>query len=272
MELSYKQMLSKTKNVILSDEEYELILKSRPWMEKLESILKVYDKSIDSAKYLKELLELANKNGSFEDIGKRKIYHSNNQDKIILIIVDHMGLVSPQTGKSLKMEMDEISKISVQFRNRCNFSFLMIMQANRESANVERRKLDLVSPQRSDIKDSSNMEADSDLILAVFNPHKEKLPKHQGYDIQQLKAKFRGIYLLKSRYGDGDVSVGCNFFGKTNYWHELPKASEIYNYDKYLTLDTYNTFKKDNNENEDLYEEGDKSTCVDGVNNFNIIL
>ena len=167
-EISYKEMLSKTRNTILSDEDYELIKKSIPWMEKVMSMLTIWDKSLNSASFFKLMKDLADKNGKFYEEQNRKFYTPDNPDKVVLVVIDHLALSQPQTGNSLKNEMDAISKVAVQFRNRCNFSFLMIMQANREAANVERRKLELVEPQRQDVKDSSCMEADSDIMIAEF--------------------------------------------------------------------------------------------------------
>jgi len=39
--------------------------------------------------------------------------------------------------------------------------------------------------------------------------------------------------VLKNRYGDCDVEIGCNFFGAINMFHELPKPDEIYDYYRY---------------------------------------
>lgn len=152
-EISYKQMLSKTRDTLLSDEDYQIIIECTPWMKKVESVLTIYDKSLNATTFFKELGKLASSNGTFTEFEGRKLYTPNNPDKITLVVIDHLALCTPIPGNSLKKEMDDISKVAVQFRNRCSFSFLMIMQANRESVSVERRKLELLEPQRSDIKD-----------------------------------------------------------------------------------------------------------------------
>lgn len=86
---------------------------------------------------------------------------------------------------------------------------------------------------------SSNMEADSDIIIALFDPFREKLKTYRGYNIEVLQRNFRSILVLKSRYGDGDVAIGCNFFGKVNLWREMKKAKDIYDYEKYTDLNSY---------------------------------
>lgn len=67
--------------------------------------------------------DLADKNGKFYEEQNRKFYTPDNPDKVVLVVIDHLALSQPQTGNSLKNEMDAISKVAVQFRNRCNFSF-----------------------------------------------------------------------------------------------------------------------------------------------------
>ena len=39
--------------------------------------------------------------------------------------------------------------------------------------------------------------------------------------------------VLKNRYGEADVEIGVNFFGKCGIWKELPKPDEIYDYERY---------------------------------------
>ena len=153
VEITYKQLLSKTRNEVLSDDMYEYVKKSIPWMRKVESVLHIYDKSLNSAKFFDILKDIAANNGKFYEDNARTYYTPNNPNKVILVIIDHLSLTTPSAGKSLKNEMDDISKIAVQFRNRCQFSFLVIMQANRESSSTDRRKLELLEPQRSDLKD-----------------------------------------------------------------------------------------------------------------------
>lgn len=82
-------------------------------------------------------------------------------------------------------------------------------------------------------KDTGAPGQDSEIIIALFNPHREKLASYRGYDIKQLSSNFRSITVLKNRYGEADVEVGCAFYGKIGLFSELPKPDEIYDYEKY---------------------------------------
>ena len=111
----------------------------------------------------------------------------------------------------------------------------------------------------SDFKESSDTTDGAEIVLAVYSPHRDKLNTHRGYDIKQLGDKFRTITVLKSRYGDSDVEIGINFFGKINIWKELPLPESIYDYAKYENPDYLIKNEEDNNE--ELTE-----------NDFNIVL
>ena len=98
-----------------------------------------------------------------------------------------------------------------------------------------------------DLKDSANPSQDCDIVLAAYNPNKDRLNTYRGYDIKKLGGHFRSITTLKHRYGEVDQEFGCNFFGRCNIFHSIPLPNEIYDYNKYLTPD-YIINKEDNTE------------------------
>jgi hypothetical protein len=58
-------------------------------------------------------------------------------------------------------------------------------------------------------------------MIAIYNPFRDGLKTYHDYNIETLKSTFRSIMVLKNRFGDCDVEVGCNFFGGINYFKEL---------------------------------------------------
>ena len=87
---------------------------------------------------------------------------------------------------------------------------------------------------------SGGPEEACDVMIAIYDPLRDHISTHRGYDTSQLQKKYRSIILLKSRYGEGDVAVGAVFHGKVGLWQELPKAKEITDYTRYLNF-TKNT-------------------------------
>lgn len=233
IELSVKELLSRKKNYRLSDENYQIVKECLPWLHQVEQVVKVYDKSLSADSLYSALMKELQKRGTFEEIENRKIYRPNNENLVHLVIIDHLSLARRTNGRTLKEEMDLISSYLVTLRNMCKISPVVIMQANRSSTSMDRRKEGLNNLRIDDTKDTGAPAQDSEVIISIFNPHREKLTSYRGYDIKALQQNFRVITVLKNRYGEADVEVGCAFYGRTGLFAELPRPEEIYDYEKY---------------------------------------
>lgn len=231
VELSFKELLSRGKNSILSDEHYELVLESLDFLDKVELRMTIYDKPLNADRMESYLREQLVKYGSF--VGDSFI--QKNPSQLILGVVDHIGLCRAAQGRSKKEEMDMISSYSVSFRNKCKMSWAIVMQVNRGSSNVERRKLNFQELQLDDLKGSGNPAEDANIVMALFYPYREKMTSYRGFDIKQLGDNFRSAIVLKNRWGAADLAVGLGFYGKCGLFKELPKANEILDYEKYKT-------------------------------------
>ena len=234
IELSFKEILSRKKDYVLSDEHYELVKSCKDWIDKVEKHLEIYDKTVSANKVYAILKTRLEELGTFEETETRQTYTPNNPNLLYEVIVDHIGLVKP-SGGSLKSEIDVLSGYLVWFREKCGISPTVIQQANREQGNIERYKQGKSAFTINDAKDSGNTVQDCNVMLALYNPWRDGLSTYKKYNIEILQGYFRSIMCLKNRYGDCDVEVAVNFFGAINTFHELPKYDEIYDYDKYTT-------------------------------------
>lgn len=140
IELSTKELLSRKKDYTLSDEHYEIVKQCLPWLHRVEEIVTVYDKSLSAEGLYSILMKELEKSGTFTETEGRKIYTPNNEKLIHLVVIDHLSLARRTNGRTLKEEMDLISSYLVTLRNRCKISPLVIMQANRNSTAMDRRK------------------------------------------------------------------------------------------------------------------------------------
>lgn len=237
IELSTKELLSRKKDYTLSEDNYNIVKECLPWLKKVERILTVYDKGLNANSLYSILHKELELTGQFEETEGRKLYTPYNDDLVHLVVIDHLSLCRPSDKRTLKEEIDLISSYLVSFRNRCKISPLVIMQVNRNASSMDRRKEGLSNITLNDTKDSGNPVQDSEIVIALFSPHREKLANYRGYDIKQLQHNFRSITVLKNRYGESDIEIGCSFYGKTGFFKELPKPDEIYDYEKYKTPD-----------------------------------
>ena len=119
-----------------------------------EEIVTVYDKSLSAEGLYSILMKELEKSGTFTETEGRKIYTPNNEKLIHLVVIDHLSLARRTNGRTLKEEMDLISSYLVTLRNRCKISPLVIMQANRNSTAMDRRKEGLNNLRIDDTKDT----------------------------------------------------------------------------------------------------------------------
>lgn len=239
IELSVKELLSVRKDYTLSDENFKIVKECMPWLKKVEDAMVIFDKSLNCKSLYTLLMKELQKNGTFTETDNRKIYTPDDPDAITIVAIDHLSLVRPTEGRSKKEEMDLISSYLVTLRNMCGISPLVIMQSNRDSAGMDRRKAGLNNLRLTDIKDSGSPSEDAEVVLSIFNPFKEKLCTYNNYNIEKLRGKFRAVTVLKSRYGETDVEIGCAFYGASGAWKELPRGDEANDYDSYISSDYY---------------------------------
>lgn len=234
IELSFKKILSREREFVLSEEHYDIVKQALPWIEKISSKLEIYDKSVSANKVYAILKSRLESMGKFTESETRLIYTPNNPNLIYNVVIDHIGLIRSQPGQ-LKQEIDLLSGYLVTLREKCGISPVVIQQANREQGNIERFKQGKSAFTINDAKDSGNTVQDCNVMIAIYNPHRDGLKTYKKYNIEQLESNFRSIMVLKNRFGDCDCEVGVNFFGAINYFHELPKPDEIYDYERYTS-------------------------------------
>lgn len=263
IELSFKQILSRKKEYVLSEEHYSLVKECIPWIDKISSKLEIYDKKVTANKVYAILKERLESMGKFIETDTRLIYIPDNPKLVYNVVIDHIGLVKPTNG-NLKQEIDLLSSYLVTLREKCGISPIVIQQANREQGNIERFKQGKSAFSINDAKDSGNTVQDCNVMIAIYNPHRDGLKTYRKYNIELLQNNYRSIMVLKNRFGDCDVEVGVNFFGGINYFHEIPKPDEIFDYEKY-TNPNYLLNLDDTNEVDDFNAE-------DTSNNYNFVL
>lgn len=262
IQLSFKKILSREKEYILSEEHYDLVKQCMPWIDKISKKLEIYDKKVSPKKVYAILKTRLEEMGTFSESETRLLYKPNNPNLIYNIVVDHIGLVGT------KPDIDLLSSYLLFFRDKCGVSPVVIQQANREQGNIERFKQGKSAFTIHDAKDSGNTVQDCNIMIALYNPHRDGLKTYKHYNIEYLNSYFRSIMVLKNRYGDCDVEVGVNFFGWINMFHELPKPDEIYDYERYTNP---NYILEDNSSI--VEQELDDITELDDSNeNFNFAL
>ena len=229
-QIRFKEMFSRGKDCILTDEHFELIKQCKDFIDILDKRLICYDGSLNEETYIKTVNKELSRFGHWNE-GK---FIANNPKQIIGVVIDHVSLIKASSGRTKKDEMDAISRASVFFRNTTGIvSPIHVSQFNRSANSDERLKQAMQDPNASDFKDSGAIYEDSTVVIAVHSPHKFKLGTYRKYNIKELQQCFVAIFLLKSRFGTSDIMIPMGFYGDVSKYVELPKPDEIYDYEKY---------------------------------------
>jgi replicative DNA helicase len=138
------------------------------------------------------------------------------------VYIDHLALTELSRGKSLVETMEELSHSIVKARNAYHMTFIVIQQLNMDLFDPVRVKIGRLGPMLSDFGDSKKISRDAEVVLALHNPAMFAQASYSGYDIQQLRSKFRSVEILKNRYGELDKKLGVFFNGEVGILKELP--------------------------------------------------
>ena len=234
-EISYEQILSLVNEI--SDEDMEYVDKAFAWLRQVEKRIKVVDKSVPAMGVYAIVKEWNKQFGEFIEINEHaEVYNPRDPEAYRIIVVDHIKLLSSGSG-TIKEQIDMCCNVLIGFRNKCNNTICIVQQLNRGFKSMERRNSGVYQLlQLDDMADSSAPAQSSEVVLGIFDAHRERMTNCEGYSISQMKDSFRLLQVMKNRFGLSNKNIGVAFAGNIGYWRELPKPNEINDYSKYTNL------------------------------------
>jgi replicative DNA helicase len=218
----------------MTHDEHDLFLMYEDYVGQMSSIITIIDGPENPIGVAKNLREHAMKNGTIEQVDEyNKRYIPNDENEVTIVVIDHIGLL--KTTKDQPTKKDAIDKMSDELRYVRDFygyTPIVVSQFNRSISNPIRIKNGDVEPQLEDFAESSQTQNDADVVLALFDPMRYKVPDPSGYEttklIDQYGAKyFRSLRLIKNSYGEDDVRIGLGFLGQVGLFKELPKKRDM---------------------------------------------
>jgi hypothetical protein len=228
----------------MNDEEFALFDSYEGYIKQIEEIVTIIDGPENPVGIAKDIKEHALANGEIIQIDKyNKKYIPHDENTITLIVIDHIGLL--KTIKDYPTKKALIDKMSDELRYARDFygySPVVVSQFNRDISNPIRIKNGDVEPQLEDFKDSACTQEDADVVMALFDPLRYKVPDPSGYDTAKLVdstgAKFfRSLRIIKNSYGSDDIRIGLAFHGEIGMFKELPRKKDITDADYAAVID-----------------------------------
>ena len=214
--------------------EHDLFLMYEDYMGEMNEVMTIIDGPENPIGISKHLRDHALANGRIEEIDKyNKIYIPNDENKITLIVIDHIGLLKLTKDQPTKKQaIDKMSDELRHARDMYGYSPVVVSQFNRDISNIMRLKNGDVEPRLEDFKESSSTQDDADVVLALFDPMRYKVADPSGYELSKLTDQygakyFRSLRLIKNSYGEDDVRIGLGFLGQIGMFKELPRQRDI---------------------------------------------
>lgn len=166
-------------------------------------------------------------------------YTPTNPKKIYQIIIDHVGIMTPINGESLKRAIDTASSFLYSIRKITKAIPVVIQQINPDKNYTPEQR---ITPSHQDLRDTKNTYQDADVMISIGSPFKENIVKYLDYDIvptnrnpDALANRFRLLRIAKNRDGDINIVIPTLFLGEIALFSSLPNPDEL-NYEKYSKL------------------------------------
>lgn len=222
----------------LSAEELALVKTVIPEVEKLFAKIKFTFEPTNPTGIYNELFRHCKTTGEliYEDYidehgkaGKRINGFKSNDDRYILVAIDHLYLCKKERNFSTKENMDKMSEYLVLLRNIFGISPFVLQQFNQGLSAVDRQKFKGVdlSPQQTDFKDTTNPYQDADVVIGLMNAYKMGLDSSLGYRLDIFKDRFLMYKIIKNRLSRDNIAKGLIAYPQSGRFMELPKAEEF---------------------------------------------
>lgn len=247
--VSPKDLKSTKHDRILDEKTLKIIEKYKEYFDKIEEIVEFVDSTRNPTGIYKMMREYALSNGvqhkkeiTFvnNETGEETkhivddYYEPNDPDEYVMCIIDHIGLISPETINGRKLTLHEsISKLSsdylVALRNKYNYIPVVVQQQASSQESVENMKANRLRPTLDGLGENKTTQRDCNIALGLFSPFRHEIPEYYGYDIRFFRDNIRFLEIMSSRDGGGGTICPLYFDGAVNYFKELPKSSDYEN-------------------------------------------
>lgn len=227
----------------LSEDQARLVNSYKEYFEEFENKLKVYDGEVSPTYFHDTMMEVAKRNGTFEregrwisECGK---YTPHNPKKFVIVLFDTVNIAETDSGHTTaKSSIDRISRLSVLFRNRCNFTIILLQQISAEIASTDRARFGITTPILRDAEDSRRPGKDANIVLALYDPlrHlKDDQTTFKGYNMDILRNWIKTLHILKHREGVINKFIPLKSHGVIPYYEQLPEANQMTEQDYVLS-------------------------------------
>ena len=246
--ISPKDLKSTKADNVLSEEILKVIEKYEFYFNKIEEIVEFIDDIRNPTgiyKFVRKYalangtlhyrdVEIINKQTNEKEIVKVEDYYKpNNPDEYVIVMIDHIGLISPEKNYDTGIPMtlhESIGKLSsdylLKLRNRFNYIPVVIQQQAAAQESVENKKYNKLKPSLDGLAGNKETQRDANVVVGLFSPFRHEIVNYLDYDITFFRDNIRFLEILGGREGGGGTICPLYFDGAVNYFKELPLPND----------------------------------------------
>jgi hypothetical protein len=168
-----------------------------------------------------------------EDYKKISYYKKHHPKHYVLVLIDHLSLLSTEVGETLWQTMGRMSsKYCLHFRDKFGFIPVVVQQFSADKERIEtnfkgKTIEEKLEPSTEGFGDNKTTIRDANIVLGLFGPDRYKITEHDGYDITFFRDRYRSLSILKSRDGVANKKLPLFFNGAVDFFKELPKTDDV---------------------------------------------
>lgn len=254
LNLSIKQLSSVGRYNVLSTEDLQKVQQAEEHVNNFLKRVKIFDNVRNATGIYKTVRDFALTIGTYYDkndtpltpqevhnvkirVGesykKVSYYKTHNPKHYVIVLIDHISLLQPETGETLWQSMNKMSSnYCLHIRDKFGFIPVVVQQlaADKERIEANFSKADLVQklePSLDGLGDNKTIARDVNIALGLFAPDRYKITEHNGYDITRFRDRYRSMNIMKSRDGIANKKLPLFFNGAVDFFKELPKVDEL---------------------------------------------
>lgn len=221
------------------DKEVLSIIKSKEftnWLKEFENIVEIHEDIRNPYGCYKIVKAYAEKNGTYEyeevawtNEKVIKGYKPNNSNEFVEVIWDHIGLLQPEKGGTIKDAInDHSSKYCLSLRDRFNYIPIDIQQqsADSQTSAYDYRGnliIDRVKPTVWGLGENRTTGRNYNLMFSIFWPYYYNVSEYNNIDLSCIGNNHRELSILLNRDGMSNLAIDLFFLGSANHFKELPK-------------------------------------------------
>jgi len=203
------------------------------WLKRFEEIVTYIDDVRSPSAIHRFVKGYAEKHGKYIMRGENIVDYEPNEEEHIIVICDHLSLLTPDNGDTLHAAMYQYSAYHcLEFRDRFDYTVVNIQQQSADSGKQQfdyrgNSIIDKVRPTTDGLADMRLSSRDVNLMISLFNPFSYNIEEYEGLDLRKIGRWHRELFVNLNRDGIANVQLQLYFNGAVNEFMELPRMNEV---------------------------------------------